>query len=105
MSVFTDDDIPSGYNLPPGCFQEDIDRYFKEGQMKSNKTHTFSDEDLKQLKEKVNKPGSCMLRNEPMQALLARLEAAELYCEDSTIGNQWLKHIESYKAWRKACGK
>lgn len=23
------DDIPSGYNLPPGCFQKDIDEYFE----------------------------------------------------------------------------
>lgn len=59
----------------------------------------FSDEDLKRLKENVS-----TMQIKGMEALLARLEAAEAYIksmpENVTDDNERL-----HKAWRKSAGK
>lgn len=33
----TNHEPPSGYNLPPGCFEHDIDAYFGEGRPLPNR--------------------------------------------------------------------
>jgi hypothetical protein len=69
---------------------------------------TFSDDDLKRLKEVANKEGMTVIGMDDCNALLARLEAAErcltpttdycmqCYCADCESNR---------KAWRKAWGK
>lgn len=78
---------------------------------------SFTDEDLKRLKEllaKTIEPNSddardfCRLAVDNCSTIIARLEAAEKCAE-------WIKHVgldsvadmhhEYYEAWRKECGK
>jgi hypothetical protein len=69
---------------------------------------SFTDEDLKELKEYIEEAGdSCDIRGYQVNALLARLEAAErmyLIIESKmSIPEKQQEHI--IEAWRKACGK
>ena len=75
---------------------------------------TFTDDDLKRLKENIHKPHEgCSLENTlenisnyDILALLARLEAAEKVCENV---NKYLRDPRSFYgmlyAWRKSARK
>ena len=73
---------------------------------------TFSDEDLKRLKELDaaasihDKYGNEEIRK-AIPALLARLEAAEMCCQFMWISEHPIDDsaTDAYKAWRKAAGK
>lgn len=70
----------------------------------------FTDEDLKRLKERVDKGNPKMIVHwQDLEALIARLEAAEnivenpCYCYEDTTDS--CKCVELNTAWRKAAGK
>lgn len=69
----------------------------------------FTDEDLKRLKERANEPTigtpCCIVMATEINALFARLEAAETHC--GFIESVWptATHTISGKAWRKAAGR
>jgi hypothetical protein len=73
---------------------------------------TFTDDDLKRLKEDLQERKddhyelAGRLDIESMEALLARLEAAEIlieaFMDREGMGPFWK---EEYEAWRKAAGK
>ena len=103
---------------------EDIDNRFKHGG-----PGTFTDDDLKQLKERqANESGMDFewfeIDNDVLEALLARLEAAEkaMYelrgfyvCRTHGCPNDGMdratecdhdkRSLVPFEAWRKACGK
>ena len=62
---------------------------------------TFSDYDLKRFHAEYDEMGS-----EKIDALIARLEAAESYIQ-AKQANPYSsdRAVECYKAWRKAAGK
>lgn len=72
----------------------------------------FTDDDLKQLKNnfRTNETWYMDLQSEQMEALLARLEAAEHIIELCDGGDANRHHAsenyqKAYEIWRKAAGK
>lgn len=68
---------------------------------------SFTDDDLKRLKEGIrtgNFDFTEALLPGQMQALLARLEAAENWAL-ALLGTDITKARQDEEAWRKACGK
>ena len=64
---------------------------------------TFTDDDLKRLKEDVNEEGSSYrIPTEDLFALLARLEAAERVILET---DERHLPLDAWQAWRKAAGK
>lgn len=72
----------------------------------NDKLSTFTDDDLKRLKEYLDSPGRKYwgpgLSGDTTEALLARLEAAEK-CLEPSAGD--IVPAQRYEAWRKAAGK
>lgn len=75
---------------------------------------SFSDADLKRLKDSVWPYPIAILSKEALEALLARLEAAEKLCAYTIIvGNCWYSRpeymwrelVSLIEAWLKAAGK
>jgi hypothetical protein len=75
---------------------------------------TFTDDDLKRLKESLHKTDDgcneyCRPPCGELDALLARLEAAEEVCmaanETVITGELFTQLDNAYNAWRKAAGK
>jgi hypothetical protein len=75
---------------------------------------SFTDEDLKRLKEiaeidqRPSKVSETTLDNEFLRALVARLEAAEKaarWFNVITVEDQKSEPYQDYLAWRKAAGK
>jgi hypothetical protein len=76
---------------------------------------SFTDDDLKRLKRYVKNGSVECISFEDVEALLARLEAAEAVCKASSevvrprerIGDapRELKILNALEAWRKAAGK
>jgi hypothetical protein len=76
---------------------------------------SFSDDDLKWLKEylerppknqteRISKKNPTRLRENFFRALLSRLDAAEQFIIDGFGSDKPPSHV-LYEAWRKACGK
>lgn len=63
---------------------------------------TFSDEDLKQLKERLTNEPS--FDNYLLVPLLARLDAAEVIVHNHIKDEGQSNGCDAVKAWRKACG-
>lgn len=72
-------------------------------------TMSFGDEDLKRLKEWIKNPIFNYGSPEKIEALLARLEAAEWVVSEveraQRHGNVSDDFIECVKAWRKSVGR
>ena len=66
---------------------------------------TFTDDDLKRLKENDNNRRNLNLSREAAHALLARLEAAEDAMLDAMLEHPGLKKKISYIRWREVTGK
>lgn len=71
---------------------------------------TFSDEDLKRLKDSFYPTGPWNIECKDgkyitLQALLARLEAAEAFIDSVCRNDATVKQDGFLQAWRKACGK
>lgn len=69
---------------------------------------TFTDDDLKRLKEKAERSNTYTNMDcDKALALLSRLEAAELCCQFMWISEHPIDESanEAYSAWRRACGK
>lgn len=64
---------------------------------------TFTDEDIKRLKERL--ADGCILTDTDVDlpALVARLEAAEKLIDQHKL--TWPEQIEWYEKWKKAAGK
>lgn len=65
---------------------------------------TFTDEDLKRLKEQYSIAGIESVENK-LPALLARLEAAEKHMERHEMGCRRRGRCSYYEAWRQVSGK
>jgi hypothetical protein len=65
---------------------------------------TFTDDDLKRYKNHDYSLPQQASWNDAIDALLARLEAAEHFINTNFMTTEW-KDQPCYKAWRKACGK
>ncbi len=66
---------------------------------------TFTDDDLKRLKEGISKGSIPICDNGFLLALLARLEAAEHFIDKTTDTYPHTKDSDVYRVWRKASGK
>jgi hypothetical protein len=66
--------------------------------------NAFTDDELKRLKERIDFVG---LKDDEINALLARLEAAEKFCDawQCECSQACDTCTEALNAWRKACGK